>query len=78
MSNTSPNTAPRWEVVSQRTTIGRLPDDTMGSVVQVRYRTADGVVAWVEIPTTRFTPDAVRAAIEAQVTHVQAVSDLKG
>lgn len=68
--------AETYTVVSQRETIGRLPDNSYGQVVRVTFRTFADVVLSVDIPATEYNVDNVQAAIEARVQHANAISQL--
>lgn len=68
--------ADTFTVVSQRETIGRLPDNSYGPVVRVTFRTFGDVVLSVDIPASEYTVDNVKAAIEARVQHANDISQL--
>lgn len=63
-------------VVKQEQTVGKLPDNTFGSVVRVTFRTTAGTVLAVDVPTDVYSVDTVKAAIEERVAHSEAIDTL--
>lgn len=64
-----------YEVLTQRQTIGRLPDDTFGPVMRVTVKTAGGVVLAVDVPAADYVPDKVRALIDEKVAHADEIAN---
>jgi hypothetical protein len=70
--------APAWRVTGQNETTVIAPNGQPVDVVQVTFTLANGTVASVNVPQGAFTPDNVRAAIEAKAAMLNAVADLTG
>lgn len=68
--------AETYTVVSQRETIGKLPDNTYGQVVRITFRTFGDTVLSVDVPATDYNVDNVKAAIEARVQHANDIAQL--
>lgn len=75
MADTTPGER-GYEVVKQTETVGKLADDTFGPVVKVIFRIASGAVLSIQVPTTDYSLDAVRVAIEERVRHANEIANL--
>lgn len=75
MADTNPGER-GYVVVKQQETVGKLPDDTYGPVVKIIFRVASGAVLSVQVPTTDYSADAVRLAIEERVRHADEIANL--
>ena len=69
----------RWTVIGQRQTTGRLPDGTIGDVVEVTFKLYNsGTVARVDVPVQGFSVAKVGEAIDAYADQLDAVHGLQG
>lgn len=68
-----------WQVTTQQSTTGRLPDGGFGPVWQIGYKTSTGATGYVWLPPAQAQDiDQVRAAIQAEVDGVAARHVLTG
>lgn len=75
MPETNPNAKP-YELVSQRETVARLPDDSFGQVVRITFRVTGGPVLSVDVPMADYTADNARRLIMEKVGHAQEIQNL--
>lgn len=77
---TQPTTAPGtgWSVTGQRTTTAPNQAGVLATQWEVSFVTSSGQTGTVLIPTTNYTVDSVRAAIQAQAMTMDQIQGLKG
>lgn len=67
-----------WTVESQMETTDLGPAGQFVPGIRVTFKTRHGVVSSVFVPRERFTPETVRAAIQAHAEDLDAVQALTG
>lgn len=67
-----------WKVTGQVETMDRGPDGRAVAGMKVSFQTGKGVFASVFIPSDRYTPDNVRAAIASAAAQIDQVHTLSG
>lgn len=65
----------KLEVLTQRQTIARLPDDSYGTVMRITFRTAANVVLSVDVPAADYNPETARAMIEERAAHADEIQN---
>lgn len=73
-----PDAPPAWQVIGQLPTSGTDMNGTFGDGYRVTYRTASGLEEHVFFLRADYTPDRVRAAIQAEVDNHNAIAGLSG
>lgn len=73
-----PDTTPAWAIVAQREDMQLGPSGGFVPGMVVTFRTRAGVTSSVFVPSTDYTVDKVRAAIDAQAATIDAVHALTG
>lgn len=68
--------ADTYTVLSQEQRIGKLPDNTFGPVVAIKFRTAANIVREVDVPLSEYTPEQVAARLEAESANTDQISNL--
>lgn len=70
--------ASTWKVEYQTETVGLGPDGRPTEGVKVGAVTASGVHFSVFVPKARFNANTVKAALDEQYAHIEAVHKLSG
>lgn len=78
MDDTTTPAAPAWTVTGQQETAGPDANGVYVPGVRVTFRLASGQVGQVFVPNDTFTPDGVRAAVQARADTLAAVAALQG
>lgn len=69
--------ATTWKVIAQNQTTNLTPQGVFEESMEVSYQTIpEGVVGRIVVPKRLYNADYVRDAIEADVAHIKAVSEL--
>lgn len=65
-----------YTVLTQDTVMTKRQDNTIGYVVRITFKTANGAVGIVEVPAETYTVDTAKAAIAERAAHLAEVQAL--